>query len=102
MAQERRSRPQGSDRYDDRPRPQRRRRSSGRAMGFAMMYVIVVIGVSALLACLGWIAANDVLALNKTYKEETVTITQEMIRDDGTADVGQVANLLKDKGLIQY
>ena len=88
MAQERKSRPQDSGRYDDRPRPQRRR-SSGRAMGFAMMYVIVVIGVSALLACLGWIAANDVLALNKAYKEETVTITQEMIREDGTADVGQ-------------
>ena len=101
MAQERKSRPQDNGRYDDRPRPQRRR-SSGRAMGFAMMYVIVVIGVSALLACLGWIAANDVLALNKAYKEETVTITQEMIREDGTADVGQVSRLLKEKGLIQY
>lgn len=105
MAQERRSRPQGSDHYDDRqyaPHPRRRRRSSGQAMGFAMMYVIVVIGISALLACFGWIAANDVLALNKTYVQETVTVTQDMIREDGTADMGEVASLLKEKGLIQY
>ena len=105
MAPEKRSRPQGSDRYDDRqhaPHPRRRRRSSGQAMGFAMMYVIVVIGISALLACFGWIAANDVLALNKTYVQETVTVTQDMIREDGTADMGEVASLLKEKGLIQY
>ena len=105
MAPERRSRPQGNDRYDDRqyaPHPRRRRRSSGQAMGFAMMYVIVVIGISALLACFGWIAANDVLALNKTYVQETVTVTQDMIREDGTANMGEVASLLKEKGLIQY
>ena len=105
MAPERRSRPQGSDHYDDRqyaPHPRRRRRSSGQAMGFAMMYVIVVIGISALLACFGWIAANDVLALNKTYVQETVTVTQDMIREDGTANMGEVASLLKEKGLIQY
>ena len=29
-------------------------------MTFALLYVVFVIGISALLACMGWIAANDV------------------------------------------
>ena len=98
MAPERRSRPQGSDRYDDRqyaPHPRRRRRSSGQAMGFAMMYVIVVIVISALLACFGWIAANDVLALNKPEKEVTITVDKE-------DSFNQVADRLKKEGLIEY
>ena len=46
-------------------RRKRRRRSAGAALGSALLYVVAVIGVSVLLACVGWIAANDVLALNK-------------------------------------
>ena len=42
------------------PRPQKRRRSAGRVIGFAMLYSVIVIIVSVILACLIWIAANDV------------------------------------------
>ena len=64
-------------------------------MGFAALYVIMVIGVSILLACVGWIAANDVLALNKEAKETTVTISKE-------DSFNEVAALLKKEGLIEY
>ena len=64
-------------------------------MGFAALYVIMVIGVSILLACVGWIAANDVLALNKEAKETTVTISKE-------DSFNEVASLLKKEGLIEY
>lgn len=98
MASERRS-DQRRDRPAERegiPRPvRRRRRSAGATAGFAMMYVIAVIGVSILLACVGWIAANDVLALNK--EERTVTLTIE--KED---DFGDVVRELKDQGLIEY
>ena len=54
--------------------PERRSRASGRsrttqnrggrkkgraATSFALLYVVFVIGISALLACIGWVAAND-------------------------------------------
>lgn len=71
----------------------RRKRRSG--VSGAVIYVIFVIGVSALLACIGWVAANDVLALNKPEKTATITITN----DDS---FGDVADKLKDEGLIEY
>lgn len=71
----------------------RRKRRSG--LSGAAIYAIFVIGVSALLACIGWVAANDVLALNKPEKTATITITN----DDS---FGDVAEKLKDEGLIEY
>ena len=53
------------DEYDQPRRPKKRRRSFLRIIGGAMLYAVVVIVVSMILACLAWIAANDVLALNK-------------------------------------
>lgn len=72
---------------------QRRKRRSG--LSAATVYVIFVIGVSALLACIGWVAANDVLALNKPAKTATITISNE-------DSFGDVADKLKDEGLIEY
>ena len=98
MASERRSdtrRDRREDRTAERRPARRRRRSTGAVMGLAAIYVIMVIGVSILLACVGWIAANDVLALNKEAKEATVTITKEDSFDD-------VAKLLEKEGLIEY
>lgn len=96
MAQERRNERRSEDRRERAERPvRRRRRSAGSVMGFALLYVIAVIGVSVLLACVGWIAANDVLALNKEEHEATIVITKEDSFDD-------VANLLKEEGLIEY
>ena len=78
--------------------------------------------LSALLAGVGWVLANDVLALNKsehtaviTLPEEAFTVTQEEVEvtaADGTvstetetvwrADMNQVATILKDNGLIEF
>lgn len=78
------------------PRPRKRRkRSPGARLAFVVLYVIAVIGVSVLLACVGWIAANDVLALNKEYKAVTITI-------DPDDDMNDVVNLLEEKGFIEY
>ena len=62
-----------------RTQKRRRKRSFGATLSFAALYVLFVVGVSALLACAGWIAANDVLALNKDDHEVTITITADMI-----------------------
>lgn len=83
-----------------------------------MMYFVFVLSVSIILACLGWMAASDVLALNKpyvsaiidlddsTFTEETIEVTDE----DGNittktvtyADIDYVAEQLKAEGLIEY
>ena len=72
-----------------------RRRKKRSGLSGAAIYAIFVIGVSALLACIGWVAANDVLALNTPEKTATITITN----DDS---FGDVAEKLKDEGLIEY
>ena len=97
MAQERRNNPRHSREESAAPqrRSSRRRGSSGRAASFAVLYVVGVIGASVLLACLGWIGANDVLALNKEEKTVTITITED-------ESFGDVVNRLKDEGLIEY
>ena len=97
MAQERRNNQRHSREESAAPqrRSSRRRGSSGRAASFAVLYVVGVIGASVLLACLGWIAANDVLALNKEEKTVTITITED-------ESFGDVVNRLKDEGLIEY
>lgn len=63
--------------------------------GFVALYIMGVIGASIILACLGWAAANDMLALNKEPKTVTVTISA----DDSFRDV---TNMLKKEGLIEY
>lgn len=102
MAQEHRRSPREPERRErsaprarstqSRPAPARRR-SSGAS--FALLYVIFVIGISALLACIGWVAANDVLALNKPEKTATITIREE----DSFSDV---VSMLKENDLIEY
>ena len=76
-------------------RPRKRKRSAGRTAALVLLYVTAVIGISVLLACIGWMCAGDVLALNKEYKEVTFTVTTEEKFDD-------VADRLKDEGLIEY
>lgn len=68
------------------------KRSSG--VGFMLFYVVFVIGISALLACVGWMAANDILALNKPEKTITITITEQ-------DSFGTVASQLKEEGMIE-
>ena len=78
---------------EDMNEQQPRKRLTG--ANFAALYVIGVIGISTLLACFGWVAANDVLALNKEEKSVTITITAEDSFND-------VVKRLKNEGLIEY
>ena len=74
------------------PRTRRKRRRS--PFG-PLLYVIFVIGVSALLAAVGWITANDLLALNKVEHSATITL------EEGDT-VSEVADILEENGLIEY
>ena len=84
-----------------------------------IMYFVFILSVSIIVACLAWMAASDVLALNKeefvaevTIPEEIFTEKEKTIVDDETeeertvtievADMGKVAQVLKDAGIIQY
>ena len=75
------------------PRRKKRRRKMG-AWG-TLIYLLFVLGTSALLAGVGWLWANDVLALNKA--EHTAAV--EIVEGD---TVGDVADKLKEQGLIEY
>lgn len=84
-----------------------------------LMYFLFVLCLSVVLACLGWMAASDMLALNKKdfkatvtlpmniFESETVVKYDENGNPDGTkrithADMNYVADTLKDAGLIEY
>ncbi|MBR3473905.1 MAG: endolytic transglycosylase MltG [Oscillospiraceae bacterium] len=84
-----------------------------------MMYFVFVICLSVVLACLGWMAASDVMALNKKDFHATVTLpmsifdseTVEVRDEEGNlvrtkrvthADIDYMADMLKDAGLIEY
>ena len=71
------------------PVKRRRRRSSGAS------YIAVILIISAILAGIGWLLCNDLLALNK--KEATA----EIVVTDGEK-IGSVAQSLKKAGLIDY
>lgn len=108
-------------RGNEQPRPARkRRRRKNRVLG-TLLYVAFVIGVSALLATVGWIAANDVLALNKADHTAVITLPEDVFtsreitettEEDGEkvtttrtvqeVDLGYVTDLLKENGIIEF
>ncbi len=82
-----------------------------------LMYATFIISISIILACLGWMAASDVLALNKEPITATIEIPRTIFSDrevkkevDGVektvkmraADMDYVADTLKDAGIIEY
>lgn len=100
--------------------PPRRRRRRRKKMN-PLLYILLVVAVSAILAGIGWIWAGDMLALNKPAHSATVTLPEsiftakevkvEKTGDNGKetttktikiADVNYVADLLKENGLIEY
>lgn len=99
-------------------KPIRSRRDGKTGCLGGLMYFVFVISLSVILACVGWMAASDVLALNKDYTEGTVTLPESIFsekeveeeNEDGTvttktvqsADLDYVANALKDAGIIEY
>lgn len=73
---------------------QQRRRRRRRRMN-PLLYILLVVAVSAVLAGIGWIWAGDVLALNKAPHSAEITVEQ-------TDSLGDVADMLKENGLIEY
>ncbi|MDD5903262.1 MAG: endolytic transglycosylase MltG [Oscillospiraceae bacterium] len=93
--------------------------NTGKKTGFnGLMYFIFVVSVSVIFACLAWSAATDVLALKSDDVEATVVLAKDSFEysevkvkdDDGkettkkvhTADIGYVADKLKEAGIIKY
>ena len=112
--------PEDEPQYESRDfSPIRQRRDGKTGCLGGLMYFIFVVSVSIILACVGWMAASDVLALNKeditaevVIPEDCFTSEQRDVKDEdgnvtGTetvdvADMGVVAGALKDAGIIQY
>lgn len=92
----------------------RGRRSLGVRIVLACVYVLFVIGLSALLATLGWDWAGDLLALNKDYTSVIITLnedvfTEQQVKGDNgetvtvtRADIGAITDQLYEDGLIEY
>jgi len=102
--------------YSDAPVSKGRENNSGCLGG--LMYFVFILSVSIILACLGWMAASDVFALNKEEMTAQITVPDEdftaknitVTASDGSksqktvkiANMGKVSQILKDAGIIQY
>ena len=104
---------EGSERHTTR----RRRKKRGFSLLGTLLYVAFVIGISTLLAAVGWVAANDVLALNKEEHSAIITLPEDIFTekevkvetDDGTetktvevVDLDYVADQLVENGIIEF
>ena len=100
-------------------RPIRRSRTGKLGLMGGLMYAVFVTSLAVILACIAWMAACDVLALNKGNITGTVylpkdifkTQVQEVLDEKGnvtgtrkvtSVDIDFVADALKDAGLIRY
>ncbi|MDR0951516.1 MAG: endolytic transglycosylase MltG [Oscillospiraceae bacterium] len=99
-------------------RPVGRRRDGKTGFLGGFMYFVFVISISIIIACIGWMAASDVLALNKEPVTAEVTLPEDIFTpgtleetdEDGVtterkvdiADIDAVAQILKDAGIIEY
>lgn len=80
------------------PRPsqgQGQRRKKKRAPLPVPLYILLVCGISAILAVVGWTLANDVLALNKDEGQAVINVQDEN-------DFGSVVKQLKEQKIIKY
>lgn len=108
--------PQFYRQEEDRPIRKSREMKVGCLGG--MMYFVFVVSVSVILACMAWMAASDVLALNKPHITAVIDLdesvfTQEVVETTDAngnpttktvniADIDYVASRLKAEGLISY
>lgn len=109
-------REQPRERTQREQRPRKKRKKGFNLMG-TLLYVAFVIGVSTLLAAVGWVAANDLLALNKAEHSAIITLPDDIFTsrevtvetEDGTetetelvVDMDYVIDTLKENGIIEY
>ena len=109
---------QPAPRHDPTQEPEVQQRAGRSGCLGGLIYFAFVVSVSIILACVGWMAASDVLALNKEPVTATVTLDKAEFQDvtisytdsEGNAkeraghqvSVGYVAKQLKDAGIIKY
>ena len=86
-------RPANAQGAQERGRPRRPKKKG--VFSNPLVYLLFVFGISAILAALGWTAANDVLALNKPKGEDLIVVQE----NDSFSDV---VNQLEEKGMIEY
>lgn len=110
----RRGAPQARPVQQERPerdfRPVRQERQGRSGCLGGLLYFVFIVSVSVIIACLTWMAATDVLALNKGDESAVVTLPDTIFTQttdaDGdkvkAADINYVANALKDAGIIEY
>ena len=84
-----------------------------------MMYFVFILCLSIILACLAWMAASDMLALNKPDFTVSVTLPMSIFQSETVdtydengvvtgskrvthADIDYLADTLKEAGLIEY
>ena len=92
--------------------PIRFRRYGRVGIGGGILYALFVISASVVLACLAWLFASDVLALNKEANNAIVTIeryepgegdpTENSRGETIKVDIDQVSTALKNAGIIEY
>ena len=84
------------DYYEPRDfRPIRRNRHYRMGCMGGFMYFLVVVCISVALASVGWLAANDVLSLNKELVTAEITVQEDFTMEE-------IAQQLEDKGIIEY
>ena len=109
---------QPAPRHEPTQEPETQQRAGRSGCLGGLIYFAFVVSVSIILACVGWMAASDVLALNKEPVTATVTLDKAEFQDvtisytdsEGNAkeraghqvSVGYVAKQLKDAGIIKY
>ena len=109
----------GDDESERDYRPIRQSHESHTGCLGGLMYFVFVACVSIVLACLAWMCASDMLALNKDDFTATVNLpvsifsskTIDTFDEDGnktgtervtSADISYLADELKDAGVIEY
>ena len=95
----------------------KRRKKKGFSLLGTLLDVAFVIGVSTLLAAVGWVAANDVLALNKAEHSAIITLPEDIFTekevtvetDEGeetrtieVVDLDYVSDQLVENGIIEF
>ena len=109
---------QPAPRHEPTQEPETQQRAGRSGCLGGLIYFAFVVSVSIILACVGWMAASDVLALNKEPVTATITLDKAEFEDitisytdsEGNAkertghqvSVGYVAKQLKDAGIIKY
>jgi len=76
-------------------RKRRRRRKVGGFFLRTVLWVIFVVVASVIIACVGWLLANDLCAFNKDYIEVEFTVEE-------TDNAASIAQKMKSSGLVEY